>query len=106
MVILGAMVIVGFEVWRRAIAPSARWVNAVTWLLMVGIAGGICFTPLYLRSTITALDDVNPAEKASVLANHISTAMLGTAIALGCGFGVIGVLGWATWRRTKAPTIA
>ena len=85
---LGILVLIGFTItlalWARnlRIQRGIRWLALVEWLLWLGLLDAIIGTALGLSRAFRALQDANPAEKQTILADGISWAMWSTAIQL------------------------
>ena len=81
-VAIAAVVLLGLELWRRALRNRApHWVHVVAGLLSIEIMIGVIVS---VYKTAHAFDDLRTEEagnKASILAHDISDALRGDAIA-------------------------
>lgn len=99
--IIGAVAIVGFELWRRALRGRVpRWLTAILIAAYVAIAGGASFTWWKLHATFNEIGDES-GRQTSMLAYGIARAMTGTLVALVAAIVATALLVWASLRRAR-----
>ena len=103
-VIFAIPVVIGLEVWRRSLRHrTPQWVYVISALLVMAIAGGIGYAQWSMSRAVAALSEDDASEKATNLADGISRAMNGNAIAIACALLAVIVLAIATWRARGIP---
>ncbi len=104
LIIIAIPVIIGLELWRRALRHRVpRWMYVIAALLEMATAGGIAYSQWMLSETVAQLARDDASEKATNLANGISRAMNANAVAVACAIAAVMVLAIATWRARRIP---
>jgi len=102
--IIAAVVVIGLEMWRRALRRRApRWVHGVTLSLLPIIAGGVAYTQWQLSRLAASHVNKSWSEMMPKLRSGRARAMYGNAIAFVAVILAVVVLGIGEYLARQIP---